>query len=69
MASLLIESKLPKTAEYINSDVVSVDRAGHHNYVIEQQVCNLNTCLDDMTAEQINKFDKDMVVYLKFIDN
>ena len=68
MASRLIEDYFPKTAEYINSSEVSEERAGHHNYVIEQKVLNLVVPLANMKESEVKKLDDEFLEYLRELD-
>ena len=68
MAAIEIEQTLVKTSKYINSDSVSAERAGHHNYVIIQKMINVQIPVNEMTKKQLDKFDCDCVIYLKNLD-
>ena len=71
MAIQVIEEYLPKTAEYINHvfDVDGKDRGGHHNYVIEQEICDLGTPICDQSSENVGSIDNRMLKYLHYLDN
>lgn len=68
MASKLIEEYFPKVAEYINSDKITGNRVGHHNYVIEQKVLKLLTPLTSQSKNKIEKLDEEFLRYLKRLD-
>ena len=59
--------KLIKTREYI-STMTTRERVGHHVYVVEREMMNLHTPLDEMTAPAVAKFDRWAVSYLKSLD-
>jgi hypothetical protein len=78
MALQIIEEYFPKTAKYINDvyDKEGKDRCGHHNYVIEQRICNFSYNYG-MTVDECEKAgridilqtaDTDFVEYLRYID-
>ena len=68
MAAIEIARNLPKTTSYINSDVVTANRAGHHNYVVIQKMLNSDVPVDKMSPAQIDKFDSNCVEYLEQLD-
>lgn len=68
MASKLIKEYFPKTAEYINSKTLSLERVGHHNYVVEQKVLNLTTPLVKQSKEKIMELDEYFFGCLKNLD-
>jgi len=70
MATPTIEKFLPLTSGYINSvfEKDGRERGGHHNYVIEQLICNSNPCFDDMSKEEISEHDEQYLKYLCRLD-
>ena len=68
MASHAIDQYLPKTTLYIDSDTVSLDRAGHHNFVIEQEIGSTFPYLCDKNKNQLKKFDERMLNLLRDLD-
>lgn len=70
MAVQVIEEYLPKTAAYINHvfDINGIERGGHHNYVIEQKICNLDTSIANQCSENVQEIDDNLLDYLKYLD-
>jgi hypothetical protein len=70
MTKEYINDDLPLAANYINGVIEAgeYDRAGHHNYVVEQAVLNTIVPIADMTTQKLKLFDKEMVAFLERLD-
>jgi hypothetical protein len=70
MATQAIEEYLPKTAEYINHifDIDGRERGGHHNYVVQQYICNLSTPICDQSTVNHEAIDISVLKHLKYLD-
>lgn len=61
--------RLTTTMAYISKvEQADRERAGHHRYVVEQQVLNLNTPLDQLTSFKVECFDRYIEGMLKRLD-
>jgi SNF2 family DNA or RNA helicase len=63
----IIKEFLPETMSYINT-INTRERVGHHNYVIEQKICNTSKPIVDFSNTELKRFDKECLNYLKRLD-
>jgi len=71
MASLIVKEFLPATNAYINFvfETVSIEKGGHHNYMVEQLALNNSKPLDDMSERELMAFDNLCFDTLRTVDN
>ena len=70
MANSTIEQYLPLTAAYIDwvFEKEGEQRCGHHNYVVEQNICNTSPALIHKSRVEIMEYDTQQLNYLRALD-